>query len=292
MHDLLRRHEINAVREELSDNMIYRVLRKPCADMVSQMRTPWLSVEDVVLECLSTLDMIKADFDEALTDMDTFWTATYNDFRYQAPPTVSEDEMQLATDVTCYSSMLMLSCSSNRYYNTELLSMLSNEWQKHAKNPASIVERFTPTVARIGRKFITQAVDEYMESYVFLSDALDDMLCSLEEPTARTASLETVTKNGKGMLTNRQLIILMENLLDVSAGYSQNASASAFGDFLAKVSGNSASSIRQLIPNGGIDYNPESESKAKAIAADVDKVAALIEPFSPKKAAQIRNLIH
>lgn len=288
MHDLLRKHERSALHEKLADLTLYKVLRAPCSQWQVQLR--WLSPEDVCLECLRVLDLVKEDPDEASFELRPLWTDIYNDLRQQAPSVAADEDVCTATDITFYAPLLMLSYAAGHFY-TELTGELTAQWQEHAADPTRVIESFTPTVARLGGDKLSRAVDEYMASDEFLSDELDEIISELVEPNSSLASLNEPGKAVGGQLTNRQLVILMENLLGVVAGNSQAVNAKAFADFLAKVSGKSAGSIRQSIPQGGIDYNPEGEKKAASIADDVTLVAALIEPFAPKKAQEIRNLL-
>lgn len=288
MHDLLRRHERKALRERLADNTLYKALRTPCSEW--QTSLGWLSPEDVAWECLRVLDLVKEDPDEASFELCSLWTDIYNDLRQQAPETATDGDVSTATDITYYAPLLMLSYAAGHFY-TELTGELAAQWQEHTAGPTRIMESYTTTMARLGRDKLSRAVDGYMAGDEFLSDELSEIISGLDEPISNLASLNEPGKAVGDQLTNRQLVILMENLLGVVAGNSQAVNAKAFADFLAKVSGKSAGSIRQSIPQGGIDYNPEGEKKAASITDDVTLVAALIEPFAPQKAQEIRNLL-
>lgn len=84
-------------------------------------------------------------------------------------------------------------------------------------------------------------------------------------------------------LTNRQLIILFENLLNVAL-QSEYTNISAFADLISRVSGRSSGSVRQKIMAGN-SYDDVS------IKQDVRKLIALVEPISKEKAEILRRNI-
>lgn len=280
MHDLLRKHERSALHERLADLTLYKVLRAPCSEWQVQLR--WLSPEDVALECLRVLDLVKEDPDEASFELRPLWTDIYNDLRGQAPSVAADEDVCLATDITFYAPLLMLSYAAGHFY-TELTGELTAQWQEHAADPTRVIESFTPTVARLRGDKLSRAVDEYMASDEFLSDELDEIISELDEPNAQSDSKDEA-KTNEGQLSNQQLIILFEHFLNVSLS-PQYVSIKAFASLIAKVSGRSAGSIRTRIGKDGIDYD---SPQAKA---DVRTLAELVRPVSEEAAQKILNII-
>lgn len=84
-------------------------------------------------------------------------------------------------------------------------------------------------------------------------------------------------------LTNRQLVIMSEALLDVSLS-SQFTNIKALARFISKVSGRSEGSIRTCI-NNGIDYDNAH------VRNDVEAVAGLLDAIKPELAQLLRNNI-
>jgi hypothetical protein len=84
-------------------------------------------------------------------------------------------------------------------------------------------------------------------------------------------------------LSNRQLVIMSEALLDVSLS-SQFTNIKALARFISKVSGRSEGSIRTCI-NNGIDYDNAH------VRNDVESVAILLEPIKPELADVLRKNI-
>ena len=82
-------------------------------------------------------------------------------------------------------------------------------------------------------------------------------------------------------LTNKQLVILFESLLDVPLS-SQYTNIKAFARLISRVSGHSEGSVRTCI-NGGIDYDKSS------VKNDVEVVASLLDTVKPKLAQMLRN---
>lgn len=90
-------------------------------------------------------------------------------------------------------------------------------------------------------------------------------------------------EHGSTALTNRQLIIMSEALLDVSLS-SQFTNIKALARFISKVSGRSEGSIRTCI-NNGIDYDNAH------VRNDVEAVAGLLGAIKPELAQLLRNNI-
>lgn len=261
--------------------MLYKALRTPCSEW--QTRIVRLSPEDVCLECLRVLDLVKEDPDEASFELRPLWTDIYNDLRQQAPETVNDEDVRTAADITFYAPLLMLSHATSHFYSTTLMGELTAQWQEHTADPMRIIESFTPTVARLGAGKLALAVDEYMESDEFLSDELLDIISQLDEPTSQSDSKDEA-KTNEGQLSNQQLIILFEHFLNVSLS-PLYVSIKAFATLIAKVSGRSAGSIRTRIGKDGIDYD---SPQAKA---DVRALAELVRPVSEEAAQKILNII-
>ena len=104
------------------------------------------------------------------------------------------------------------------------------------------------------------------------------LLCS-QTPEKESIPHESATT----ALTNRQLVIMSEALLDVSLS-SQFTNIKALARFISKVSGRSEGSIRTCI-NNGIDYDNAH------VRNDVEAVATLLDAIKPELAQLLRNNI-
>ena len=83
------------------------------------------------------------------------------------------------------------------------------------------------------------------------------------------------------MLTNRQLIILFEHMLNVSLT-SDSTNIKALANLLSAINGRSANSIRTNI-RSGIDYT------SPAVHNDIDLLEELVRPVSPTLANLLKN---
>ena len=90
-------------------------------------------------------------------------------------------------------------------------------------------------------------------------------------------------ENGSTALTNRQLVILFEALLDLSLS-SQFTNIKGLARFISKISGRSEGSVRNYITNG-IDYDNAF------VRNDVEVVASLLDAIRPDLAEKLRNNI-
>ena len=103
-------------------------------------------------------------------------------------------------------------------------------------------------------------------------------------PNSQTPEKECIShENGTTALTNRQLVIMSEALLDISLS-SQFTNIKALARFISKVSGRSEGSIRTCI-NNGIDYDNAH------VRNDVEAVAVLLDAIKPELAQLLRNNI-
>lgn len=90
-------------------------------------------------------------------------------------------------------------------------------------------------------------------------------------------------ENAPTTMSNRQLVIMSEALLDVSLS-SQFTNIKALARFISKVSGRSEGSIRTCI-NHGIDYDNAF------VKNDVEAVASLLDAIKPDVAEMLRKNI-
>ena len=124
-----------------------------------------------------------------------------------------------------------------------------------------------------------------MNGDVFLSDEIATMMKEVKDdiPALALTNKSTERKPLHEQFTNRQLIILFEELLDVSL-YSGGANINAFCKLVGLVSGKSPGGIRNQIPQEGLNYKDDEQTKR-----DAEYVASCIESISPTKANRIRE---
>lgn len=240
-----------------------------------------------MLECLTVLDEVKESPKEASYRMQGFWDSVYCDLRDLDLGNADEEELKLGTSVIVYSVMLVLSMCRGTYYTKLTMSLMGQICDHVAEMYELLQAEFMTQVWRLGEERLTAYVWEYMGSdEIWLSNDLREKLKDVPLLSVVTVGdRNPAASDGKKVeiLTNRQLIILFEQLLNIPLS-SEYTNVNALATLLSKVSGNSAGSIRQKIM-AGIDYDDEQVKK------DVETLAKLIEPFSPDIAENLRNTI-
>jgi hypothetical protein len=141
---------------------------------------------------------------------------------------------------------------------------------------------FTASVWRLGEEKVCARIEEYMDSEEeWISDYMEDIYDARLRPQPQVEGVMNETVQGGTRLTNKQLIILFEHVLNVTPR-PEYINVKAFSNLIAQVSGRSADSIRQIVMKG-IDYELPS------VHNDIDRIEALVRPISETFADKIKN---
>ncbi len=143
---------------------------------------------------------------------------------------------------------------------------------------------FVPEMYRLKEETLRVRIEAYMQDDdEWISDNICDMLKGLPDEVYKKADEgkdESSVSSGN-QLTNRQLIILFMHILNLGNN-SRDVNVKAFAELIAKVSGKSSGSIRQKLMED-IDY------ESPKVHADIDRLAVLLRPLSPKIADLLNN---
>ena len=271
----------------MKGNLLWDALQNPSRRYERELRNLKLCAEEVLLECLTVMDEVKESPKEASFRMQSLWDSVFCDLRDLDLGDADERELELGTSVIVYSVILVMSMCQGTYYTKLVMSLMEQICEHDEEEFERLQAEFLTNVWRMGEERLKAYVQEYMDSdEVWLSDELkeklkDVPLMSVVVKADRNSAANETKKVGR--LTNRQLVILFEQLLNVPLT-SGLTNIKALAELLSKVSGNSAGSIRQRIM-AGIDYDDEQVKK------DVEKLATLIEPISATVAENLRNTI-
>ncbi len=210
----------------------------------------------------------------------TLWDASYSDLK-DLDDSMPEDEIQKGVSVILYMTIVLLMGSNIPFYRD-----LSTDFHDQVvNNDAQFIEvqnAIMPFIYRLNESNIqemVEAVDGYLDSDQFISDEVGEVLSSLntQEPHEKKAD-----QKAEEQLSNRQLIILFEAILDISLS-SADTNIKALAKLLSQVSGRSQGSIRGLIST--VDYENQQTKQ------DAEIVASLLKPLKPDIAESILNNI-
>lgn len=282
MNNRLKRQERESVRSRYATSeLLYKVMSGPARELECEMKIFRFSVEELFFYVFSILDNIKEYPEDALDGVVcNLWHTVYCDLRDMDVSDSPDEEIRLATtEVVCVVMILLSMCEGVVYGRLSFdLSIQLNEYSPETY--IGFQARFMPAVWRLGEEKVRARIEEYMDSdEEWISDDIEETieaLVAIEQPR------ENKEKEKKSSaLSNKQLIILFEHLLNVTpkTGYTN---VKAFSKLIAEVSGHSAGSIRQTVIEG-IDYESPS------VHDDVDRIEALVRPISERLADCIKN---
>lgn len=282
MKNRLRRREREAIRSKYaSGELLYKAMSKGARELEKQMAHFRFSVEELFLVVMAKLDNVKESPRDAKEELDDWWNMLYCDYRDLDTAESPDEEIRLATSEAVYIAMLLLSMCKGKHYTMLSVTLMEQLTENHPDVFDKLQKLFLPELWRMGEEKVHTRMNAYMESEEWISDDIADMLENLPAENMQVSVAETkATKEGPG-LSNRQLIILFEHLLNVSLK-PEFTNIKALSVLLSEISGHSAGSIRQSIMKG-VDYEKET------VHADIDRLEALIRPISATLADQLKN---
>lgn len=280
----LSKSEREGVRKRYASELLYKVLREPARELESEMKSVRFSVEDLFLEVFDTVDALK-EYPEGVWEdiVPGMWNTYYCDLRDDMNTTdTSDEEIKLAASEIVYCVLMMLSTCKESIYNKIKFELSSQLNQNHPEGYIRLQNMFNASVWRLGEEKVCARIADYMDSEdEWISEYLDYIYDARLHPQPQGESVTNKNEIAEPRLTNRQLIILFEHMLDVSLT-SDSTNIKALANLLSAINGRSANSIRTNIRNG-IDY------ASPAVHNDIDLLEELVRPVSPTLATQIKN---
>lgn len=282
MKNRLRRREREAIRSKYALNeLLYKAMGKGARELEKRMGHFRFSTEELFMEVMARLDDVKECPQDASEALDDWWNTLYCDFRDLDTAESPDEEIRLATSEVVYVTLLLLGMCRGRYYQ-ELPTILMTQLTVHHPGIFDELQQlFLPELWRIGEERVHARMNTYMDSEEWISDEMAVLLENLPVEHGLEVVDGKIGAKGETRLTNQQLIILFEHLLNVSL-QPEFTNIKALSVLLGEVSGRSAGSIRQLIMKG-VDYEKES------VHADIDRLEVLVRPISATLADQLKN---
>ncbi len=282
MKNRLRRREREAIRSKYALNeLLYKAMGKGARELEKRMGHFRFSVEELFMEVMARLDDVKECPQDASEALDDWWNTLYCDFRDLDTAESPDEEIRLATSEVVYVTLLLLGMCRGRYYQVLPTILMTQLTVHHPGIFDELQQLFLPELWRIGEERVHARMNTYMDSEEWISDEMAVLLENLPVEHGLEEVDGKIGAKGETRLTNQQLIILFEHLLNVSL-QPEFTNIKALSVLLGEVSGRSAGSIRQLIMKG-VDYEKES------VHADIDRLEALVRPISATLADQLKN---
>lgn len=267
----LRRSEKEEIKRNYSDNLIFEAIFAPCKKMEKELASFRLSAEEVFLECLSIIDDLKEceSTKQARLKVNGLWDAIYCDFRDLANEDTSEQELKQAASEVVAVTILLLNYCKNRSVDKLLIPLIS-QLGNYQDYYYQIQLEFIPNFWTVGEDELKDYIAEYWESDDYISDSIRGRLAELDV----NDDVADESPNKSDVMTNRQLAILFQQLLNVSFS-TEDTNISALAKLISRVSGRSEGGVRAQINNmKDIDYSE------KNVAADIEEVAELLGKIS------------
>ena len=280
----LSKSEREGVRKRYASELLYKVLREPARELESEMKSVRFTVEDLFLEVFDTVDALKEHPEGVWEDIvPGIWKTYYCDLRDDMNTTdTSDEEIKLTASEIVYCVLMMLSTCKESIYNKIKFELSSQLNQNHPEGYIRLQNMFNASVWRLGEEKVCARIADYMDSEdEWISEYLDYIYDARLHPQPQGESVTNKYEIGEPRLTNRQLIILFEHLLNVTPK-PEYINVKAFSKLIAEVSGRSAGSIRQTVMEG-IDYESPS------VHNDIDRLEALVRPVLETLADNIKN---
>ncbi|MCH5308341.1 MAG: hypothetical protein J1E58_00660 [Prevotella sp.] len=283
MRHRLRRHEKEEIRRRYKDNAIYKAFAAPCKKYEAQATGFRLSPEELFWECMAVLDDIKEASEDARFALQEFWSGRVVDYG-ELNGGVERERIEEAASMVTLSVVLCLSTLDLSTYNT-LSMVLAGQLNWDSPAMVEMREHLTSNIYRLGEDVFSSAVEAYMDSDEYVSDDIEELLDELPLTQVEVADDDEQPAKSADQLTVRQLIILFEQLLNVSLD-SSFTNISALATLIEKVSGYKASSIRTTINDlarRGYDSAP--------VRSDIERLATLVKKVKPQLSEQLRNSV-
>lgn len=284
MKNRLRRKEREAVKSKYAQGeLLYKAMGKGARELEKRMGHFRFTVEELFMEVMSVIDNVKECPADAHELVDDWWNTLYCDFRDLDTAESPDEEIRLATSEVVYVAMLLLNMCQGVAYTRISATLMCQLTESHPEALEEMQKLFLPELWRLGEEKVCTRINAYMEGEEWISDDIAEMIEGLpaEEVPASHADTKTSTVKETSGLTNRQLIILFEHILNVSLK-PEFTNIKALSVLLGEISGRSAGSIRQSIMKG-VDYEKE------AVHTDIDRLEALIRPISAALADKLKN---
>ena len=286
MRNRLCKRERDAVLERYRNDVLFKWMNRSARALEREMRRFRFSVEELFLEVMDILDRVKESPRDAREECADMWNTLFCRYRDMDTADAEDAEIELAVLEVIYVSQHLLGMLGGYRYASLCLQLAGQISQNSAEGYGRMMNVFVPEMYKLKEETLRARVEAYMQDDdEWISDNICDMLDALPDEVHRKvdgSQVESSAASGD-QLTNRQLIILFESLMNVGLS-SQFTNIKALSRLISRVSGRSEGSIRTAI-NNGIDYD------SATVRNDAQVVVELLDRIDHSLADRVRRNI-
>lgn len=283
MQNRLSKRERDAILNHYKNDILFKWMNRSGRALEREMTRFRFSVEELFLEVMRIVDQAKESPRDAREEYADLWNTLFCKYRDIDTADSKETEIEMAVSEVIYVSQHLLGMLESSRYASLCLELTGQISLNSAQGYEKMMQIFVPEMYRLKEEALRARIEAYMQDDdVWISDNICDMLKELPEERKKVDEGQDESSVSSGnQLTNRQLIILFMHILNLGNN-SRDVNVKAFAELIAKVSGRSSGSIRQKLMED-IDY------ESSKVHADIDRLAVLLRPLSPKNADLLNN---
>ena len=283
MQNRLSKRERDAILNHYKNDILFKWMNRAGRGLEREMTRFRFSVEELFLEVMRIVDQAKESPRDAREEYADLWNTLFCKYRDIDTADSKETEIEMAVSEVIYVSQHLLGMLESSRYASLCLELTGQISLNSAQGYEKMMQIFVPEMYRLNEETLRARIEAYMQNDdEWISDNICDMLKELPEERKKVDEGQDESSVSSGnQLTNRQLIILFMHILNLGNN-SRDVNVKAFAELIAKVSGRSSGSIRQKLMED-IDY------ESPKVHADIDRLAVLLRPLSPKIADLLNN---
>lgn len=283
MQNRLSKRERDAILNHYKNDILFKWMNRSGRGLEREMTRFRFSVEELFLEVMRIVDQAKESPRDAREEYADLWNTLFCKYRDIDIADSKETEIEMAVSEVIYVSQHLLGMLESSRYASLCLELTGQISLNSAQGYEKMMQIFVPEMYKLKEETLRARIEAYMQNYdEWISDNICDMLKELPEERKNVDEGQDESSVSSGeQLTNRQLIILFMHILNLGNN-SRDVNVKAFAELIAKVSGRSSGSIRQKLMED-IDY------ESSKVHADIDRLAVLLRPLSPKCADLLNN---
>lgn len=283
MQNRLSKRERDAILNHYKNDILFKWMNRSGRALEREMTRFRFSVEELFLEVMRIVDQAKESPRDAREEYANLWNTLFCKYRDIDTADSKETEIEMAVSEVIYVSQHLLGMLESSRYASLCLELTGQISLNSAQGYEKMMQIFVPEMYKLKEEVLRARIEAYMQDDdEWISDNICDMLKELPEERKKVDEGQDESSVSSGnQLTNRQLIILFMHILNLGNN-SRDVNVKAFAELIAKVSGKSSGSIRQKLMED-IDY------ESSKVHADIDRLAVLLRPLSPKFADLLNN---
>ena len=283
MQNRLSKRERDAILNHYKNDILFKWMNRSGRGLEREMTRFRFSGEELFLEVMRIVDQAKESPRDAREEYADLWNTLFCKYRDIDTADSKETEIEMAVSEVIYVSQHLLGMLESSRYASLCLELTGQISLNSAQGYEKMMQIFVPEMYKLKEETLRARIEAYMQDDdEWISDNICDMLKELPEERKKVDEGQDESSVSSGeQLTNRQLIILFMHILNLGNN-SRDVNVKAFAELIAKVSGRSSGSIRQKLMED-IDY------ESSKVHADIDRLAVLLRPLSPKCADLLNN---